>query len=1579
MDNSPNPELVKGLLTIFEKLNAENINNAQYNNEFQKLSRQYGSDELNTLGAKHIKQGNPLKITNTVINGAISTSSTLTPNDKALTLANSLLFALSKKYLVNPQSVEGSFRRGRKAIKDTIKNWKDGDYDRLNLILYQSGLMPTFQKLVKQEAGYESVLPPTMAKNLDRWKALPENANLDFSVNPVTGSQEFTTLDLPDQNVRLEAGGGIFFNNTPPKAEFKPVPSPPFGQAAYPPSGLARATGIGDIGARIAHEMATKAKGGIDARIEEKDAQIRKEQLEILKATVKAATQGLMERRLGEVDKNHKSVKAALEAKKAVTLSFDDYYGAMHPRGFNIDEILQLEDVVKAYNDLPDDLRTDDLKAELVESAREGIEEGGPASIKTVQTIVFESALALDGMDDLRELLDSPNSILPVDSTKAEFAKWESGEIDQSLLKERELLAKVLQPNPQPDDSDPEEKKIHGYTQDQIHKLGLFKTWHYEGEKVFKHINWMTLSTLQGFTGEPVILSDDYASEQMKEVIAKLPDNSADPRFNNGNPLANALYNTNTTKAGLSERDARTLYIQAFLRHLIIPLDGTKTEKNMRAMWGEALNASPENFRNDFFQSLYDHDLLFPFMTIAEREESFVGEYAIDMAKEWVKDQGIDPIRVMLDHKITSEKSPDGDLILIDFSNGDILAIDIEKDLDPEAHMKSTPFIQTFIDDFDAMAAGSLTLAEQTKSQADLANKSASNAIKEIKGNPALKAGNRLSLKKAAVVLEQLDSIDDKALLLYELFILAPSMINVVSMMDKQNLSGAARNIFITNFLKFSKAKFSALNDDEWSATLLGLQETGLLPLFEKLVRQDKGYESFIPGSVVDQIAEWKASQISSAVMDEDELDPLVEITMEDGKIRLDFSGREPEYFDISEDKEELARKLNARIAELKEEDSSSSNEKPEGEVNPDTPVPSSNPDAPIPTRQPQGEAMPLNPDLIAKLEKHYDSFNAQNGYAVSIDKVCEEFELEPVDIMTDKLKKEDHKSPDLKARVQEKKQYLLLNPSTDPNQDALNIYWALIASKQKVSRSTSLIQGLSFQQTRRVIKATRKHWEKVFKGISRDRIHDLFLRLKLYGLMETFKDGLYARGDDSTYVPKRLERILGAWEAQEADLETDTPNPILPSDTAEDTERIKQSDPSDLAKEVEEEPSIELAPIFDGSTYDPLLVKVRQTLQATKDRYYDGLAELPADSSYPALNIVNLRAREIPVTIVPDLLPEGKPDAEVNPLQVTFQENAGKKRSKERPIDIQRERRDNLIEALTANPNINNDTLHEFTHPNFEDGEGKYYTVIHAETYDGNWTQYAVSIAEGEPVFAEKKNYIVDPVTGKSNRTITDLRESLVSIRIKFSEDQSQTYYADRFHQYEKHINDVANMKPEDVTYTTKTQIRWIGYESRSDQLFNSVSAFIKEHKRGPNKNDGVIMTGDVRPDPDTEHPSLIYRTHWKNLFRVLREEKIMGMENVKAEKELLQWAINKDESFKLYDALDEDVQAWLCSNEDEMPAMESPAAEKPSVSATVTDANAILSGQPSANDNVGTDDSDMVEVAGRKVKPAELRRMLG
>jgi len=611
-----------------------------------------------------------------------------------------------------------------------------------------------------------------------------------------------------------------------------------------------------------------------------------------------------------------------------------------------------------------------------------------------------------------------------------------------------------------------------------------------------------------------------------------------------------------------------------------------------------------------------------------------------------------------------------------------------------------------------------------------------------------------------------------------------------------------------------------------------------------------------------------------------------------------------------------------------------------------------------------------IDPELIKALVAHFwekknhvgDPAKIEDKRVQALKKIAADFGLDGDFLSVVIPKSSSSASTQLNAVAQGHRHInssfdIIKNGHNNPNQDAFVLYVEYINQNIEAVVQTGVDANHNISGTLAQVKRKNKKFGPAKLGAVTQ--NSIFARFKAYGLLPVLKHMVSCNKDHKSILPTRdIKARLDRWEEREAQNEVKAIADVVEEVVAEDSLEVgvvedKMPEPvveDSCVVDFEKDLGTQFLDSLDG--HDALYDDTKKRLIGGREAYYNFLATIDPAQPYEAFGNEH---RDIPRTIVPELLPEGKRDADVTDLTGDFI-NGGKPRRFKPEVVIQRERRDLIVKAFKENPQIDQTSIREFTHPEFDTQEGRYYTVIHAETHDGNWTQAAVSIAEGQPAFFEKQRYIVDPETGQGTRCISDLRENLFTITTRYYEDKPQGY--------EDKAREVSSMSARDVMATTKNRIHWSAYLGRQDQVLNSLADHIEKNGTAINKNSGVIMTGDIHIDYDTEHPSLIYRTRWDRVFWALDEERIIGMEGVKTPKDLLTWAVDKNP--ELLDKLNYNVQEWLCSDDDELSA---------GTNSVITTAEAALSG----GDAPANDSDDTVRVGDTILSRAQLYRALG
>lgn len=268
--------------------------------------------------------------------------------------------------------------------------------------------------------------------------------------------------------------------------------------------------------------------------------------------------------------------------------------------------------------------------------------------------------------------------------------------------------------------------------------------------------------------------------------------------------------------------------------------------------------------------------------------------------------------------------------------------------------------------------------------------------------------------------------------------------------------------------------------------------------------------------------------------------------------------------------------------------------------------------------------------------------------------------------------------------------------------------------------------------------------------------------------------------------------------------------------------------------------------------------------------------AQTPIDRDVPKIveqpsNVIS----KIPVVIVPDLLPDGDRYGEVPDLVEIFTDKQDLTPRAER----EKEPRDDWFrEALERNPHIDHAQCREFVNPlKTNDMSGRYYTVFHVVTLDGNTTQYAISSCKGQISYILKGDHgvMVEPDKAECMMDIPALRrERMVQTR--------------RCRNKDGYINDMMEFAFRDssqVYEQRKSNTRWKGVLSRANQLENSFIAFYCDTGRAPTKQDGLVIHGDLGADDNNVYHSLAeLDTDWKLVDQSLHRGVILGLEDYKS-----------------------------------------------------------------------------------------------
>ncbi|MEM6812339.1 MAG: hypothetical protein AAF549_07715 [Pseudomonadota bacterium] len=538
--------------------------------------------------------------------------------------------------------------------------------------------------------------------------------------------------------------------------------------------------------------------------------------------------------------------------------------------------------------------------------------------------------------------------------------------------------------------------------------------------------------------------------------------------------------------------------------------------------------------------------------------------------------------------------------------------------------------------------------------------------------------------------------------------------------------------------------------------------------------------------------------------------------------------------------------------------------------------------------------------------------------------------------------------------------------------------YWVSGLSYYEINKLNYDQYGDPFERSYEdVLEENKGFYKKTFSTAStRNKI---FKALKNHNVLADF---YFFAGRPDTFIPPEARELLREWcKGKHIDLKAilvEHKVPISPSDPINSPRAGKETDEYLAFQKNVDYGQPRMERDFYDEFHMRVLTESRQRQARDEENYQNAYQEEPEldnlsnptdpeDSpenkpeDNPALLPYPAPQEEIdqygiPRTIVPGLLPEGaKAELTEGELTGEFEGMVQQSRRGKRNVIIQREKRNLAIEALKTNPEIDPESIHEFTHPDFDKAEGQYYTVIHAATYpdkDGkvNWTQMAVSIAKGDPTLVTKHWAICDAATGRSKISINDLRDNFLVQRIRFYENDPEGY--------KQNVNDVYTMRQEDVTPVMKRAVQWEKLAKRGDDLSGQVLNSYAEHIRKTRslirikdkpKHELIIETGDERNDPEDPYVSLLYRTRWDRVMWALTTDggKIPKMLEVTTEKQLALWVLDQDES--LMELVNNEDLEWAFSPDEDEPDY----SENDPVGQIVTTADAALAGtEKSAND---------------------------
>jgi hypothetical protein len=256
---------------------------------------------------------------------------------------------------------------------------------------------------------------------------------------------------------------------------------------------------------------------------------------------------------------------------------------------------------------------------------------------------------------------------------------------------------------------------------------------------------------------------------------------------------------------------------------------------------------------------------------------------------------------------------------------------------------------------------------------------------------------------------------------------------------------------------------------------------------------------------------------------------------------------------------------------------------------------------------------------------------------------------------------------------------------------------------------------------------------------------------------------------------------------------------------------------------------------------------------------------------------IANDNEPEAPISpiqkvIVPDLLPEGEGSESVPDLVEIFREESGEKKER----DVITEPRDEwVMDVLVNDPFIDHAACRHYVNPlETTDHSGRYYSVFHVVTLDGNTTQIAVSTCKGQITYLMKMEHglMVNPNTQQCVRDLSDLRkERMVQTKRCHSKEGFQRDIAEII--YKSHDA----LKPQ-----SKGTVRWQGVMSRAEQLKNSVMDCYLRTNKAPKRNSGIIAHGDSGENEMGIKRSLVeLDTRWDLVDSAIKQNLIVGLED--------------------------------------------------------------------------------------------------
>lgn len=1171
-----------------------------------------------------------------------------------------------------------------------------------------------------------------------------------------------------------------------------------------------------------------------------------------------------------------------------------------------------------------------------------------------------------------------------------------------ALLNEYELEGIIQNPQPNSDlvadidtsvsSNEPRSLELsnpYGYSEEEIEFIASFKSVYYESDHIGRYINYETHTALFGYNN--TLTSDvlDQMESGLEDIFSRLPQQVANPDFPDGNLLGNLIYLI--PMAEFSQKETKAILAQIVLRGLIAPFDDTKTDKDMRKQWGDALNAQPEKFRNQFFQLLHEHKLLVPFLAVSGREDAYVGEYATAMIMDWMRENEIDPTKTVLDHELPYPKDIEGQEVLGKLSNDDILALDnatkpaqeLDDDLKNSQDENDNPEKSNYNMDTDLeikdLGDGRIRISFPGLKPEFVPDTFTPEQIE-----------NYISRKREAFQKRQLtypvtdpdvdvSLIDKLGQHFDEISEGGHTTINLKALVEEYELdyelaslsvdktsgmvlvSEEGRVVSVDDHVRKARrevyGEFTSANQDAFNLYINILHDSRTIVL-EKAAETSKRYISEEKARFKRVFTPRDRDQIFDVLGRMHRYGMVGMINTNFGKIAIEKDGQEmrrnasvlPDYL-----KKCFHQWLKIEIENTYPADHESTQLNPKNDNSTDKIA-----------------------DNKSELDATFKAKILELAKASHTPEVSGSFLLSGLFTLLNEQGYSDLTGQSNLSDIRKTQE--------DKYKDALLLTKLIfVDNSRKAIEATDGYKGTTKTQN---LKAKKALTNKFFTQLSQPQLNQLFSRLEEYGLLDELK---LAALSQETILKRDLAKKITRW--QEANLPENVNEGITPLEIGPDSLPEVEETGAEPEKASVAEPESESYLNFSKHTdvvHSPNGRDVyeeyrKRAIQRDNDKYAT-LSETDINEPYDAHDNAE---RDIPRVYVPNLLPEGNSDHE-GALELTGDfTGAGGRRGK-RQVIIQEERRDLVVEALKLNPQIDSTTIREYTHPEFDTAEGLYYTVIHAETYDGNWTQVAVSTAKGDGLFVDKHRQIVDPLTGRSRLGISDLREDLLIQRIKYLEDHPESYRA--------RIDEISTMSPDDVPESTKTSIQWEKLRKYGDKVANQIHSSYAEHIRkfgegvaceGKETSELIIKTGDMRLDPNEEHPSLIYRTRWDRVVSAVREGKVTGLGDLaiadqgntetarkQVEKGLLQWVVDNDPTNELFDCLRPDVQEWLCSDEDDMPQKpsEQPVNGHETSSATVTEVNEALTGKEAANDDEMIDMGD-----GRKYPRSLLERKLG